>query len=520
MTPTEFLTSFCQPKPTTKPEWYPLYADVALGQRAPQDPVDYELERAALKSFTGEARSQRAAYLLDLLNNTPDPAAVPAVPDEVQLSEMSEQDLTVAFSDIIPASDNWAQKADGGTFLLSQAEIARALLEGEDPLALNPETASYENPSCGCPDERLAIAQLCARFCDQTAVDRLLRPGAATAVVCERQDDVAPILNALLRFQARPAVNDFADPQPVLPATLIDLDRDRAAKKAQQALSKDPALAVMTSDPNLLTGVLAHLPIVHIAAPDVEVILSVLADVCSATGQMSTAAVRAALPTDAELGLLPRAAVMLALREKGPIRVARRMKDLAQQAGGAPAAARVAEERKTRSLAAAGMVVMSQMDGGDQPISIAMSCNTPVVQMQHDPRNASRASVTARLASLLAGEAMDAICRSKAGERSPRYSQARQAAVSLAVCEALGRLDGTSHLGKPDDVDAQLALSRDKGLQSQVSRRLNAARKRAAVHLVRNMQLCDVIAAHLLADGAVDAATLADLLVMGERPSG
>lgn len=53
-----------------------------------------------------------------------------------------------------------------------------------------------------------------------------------------------------------------------------------------------------------------------------------------------------------------------------------------------------------------------------------------------------------------------------------------------------------------------------------VTRRLDAARKRATIHLLRKMQLVDVIATHLVADGAVDAATLADLLATSERSSG
>lgn len=523
MTPTEFLTTFCTRPAASLPEWAPLYDDAAHGRRPAHEAFDAVGELAALHQLRGEARSQRAGYLLNVLTNTPDPDAACEGADAAAPFDLFAHDIATAFGDDATCTVDAPRTTSLDELCLSETDIAEALAGGEDPLALNLATARYEGPCRGRADQLLALAQICLRFEDQRIVDTLLRPGAATVLLCERETDVGPVSQALLRCRARPAENDFVDPQPVPPATIVVLERDRHGtqlKRALQALSEDPALVIVTSDPDQLTGVLAHLPFVHIGAPGQEAILRVMPDVCSATGRMSTPAVRAALPPEGELRVLPRSALLLAFREAGPMRVARRLAALARQAGGDHAAARHDAERLSRALSAAAMVVVTQVVGGDGAVSIALTRNRPVVRLQAASGSEGRAAVTARLASLLAAEALQDIQRETGQIRGDRCPQMRMTATRLALREAAGRPCGTDLSVGMDDVDADLAYSRDRALQSRIARRLSGARALAAAHLRRNLAAVDAITAHLLADGAVDAVTLFDLLAMCEGKAG
>lgn len=132
-------------------------------------------------------------------------------------------------------------------------------------------------------------------------------------------------------------------------------------------------------------------------------------------------------------------------------------------------------------------------------------------------QNNDRAAVMARLASFLAGEALRDIEGGTGRAGGAGSSQLRMTAIRLALREASGRPGGADLSARPDDVDADLAYSRDRTLQPRIARRLAEAQARATVHLRRNLAAVDAIAAHLLADGAVDAATLADLLGMCGR---
>ena len=69
----DFMTTYCSHPPKSGPEWLALYNDAAHGRRPADDPFDEALEMAAYQSLAGDARAERAAYLLDVLNHTPDP---------------------------------------------------------------------------------------------------------------------------------------------------------------------------------------------------------------------------------------------------------------------------------------------------------------------------------------------------------------------------------------------------------------------------------------------------------------
>lgn len=516
----DFMMTYCSHPPKSGPEWLALYNDAAHGRRPADDPFDEALEMAAYQSLAGEARSERAAYLLDVLSHTPDPDNVPEAILGAHLELLSESDLTDAFADVDPDYVDPAASQQSNNLHLSARDIKEALANGDDPLALNLATATYASLHRGRADALLAIAQIAERFEHQSAIDRLLRHGAATVMLCERDEDVAPLQKALMRFRARPVVNDFEDPKSVPPAKIIDLDCDRHGlqmKRALEAVSETPALVVITSDTNQLQGCLAHLPIVHVDAPSREAVLAVVADVSSATGQISKGAVCAALPPEAELRLLSRQALLLALRERGPMRVALRMSALAREAGGTRAAARRDAERRTQALSAAASAVVSYLAGAEVPIAISMTRNG--AQVQTDPNTICQTSkaVSGRLAEMFAGEALHILQKGRAGARDPSHEAMRLRATWLALGEAQGRLDSVDSNVKPNTTTLERAFGRDKTLRSKVSRRLDGARKQATTILKQNPAAVDLIAGHLMTDGAVASEALVDLLVMCEE---
>ena len=516
MNVSDFLTTFCSQPRKNDPVWRPLYDDAAHGKRPADDPFDEAFEMAAYQSLAGEARAERAAYLLDVLNNTSDTDFVPEVILGAHLELLSESELTHAFADVDPDYVAPAVCAQTSDLQLSARDIAAALAIGDDPLALNLATATYDSPNRSRANALLAIAQIAARFEDQLTIDRLLRPGSATVILCEREEDVAPLQKALLRFRARPAVNDFDDPKPVPPATIITLDRDPHGlqlKRALDAVSEAPALVVITSDPSQLQGCLAHLPMLHIDAPSRDVVLAVIADVSSATGQISVGAVRAALPTEAEMKLLSRGALLLAFRERGSMRVARRMSTLAREAGGNRAATRHDADRRTQALSAAASAVVTYLSGAEVPIAITMTRNGALVHTGPNTTRQTTKAVSGRLAALLAGEALRIIQKGKVGAEGPTYARMRLQATRLAIGEALGLLEETNLNVKPDTAAIKHAFGRDKALRPKISRRLDDSQKQATTILNRNLAAVDLIASHLLADGAVPSATLVDLFV-------
>lgn len=516
----DFLTTYCSHPPKCGPAWLALYNDAAHGRRPVNDPFDEALEMSAYQSLTGDARSERAAYLLDVLSHTPDPENVPEAILGAHLELLSESDFTDAFADVDPNFVAQAALQQLNGLQMSERDIEEALAIGDDPLALNLASATYASPHQGRADMMLAIAQIAARYEDQSAIDQLLRSGAATVMLCERHEDVAPLHKALLRFRARPVVNDFEDPKSVPPAKIIDLDCDRHGlqmKRALEAVSETPALVVITSDPNQLRGCLAHLPIVHVDAPSREVVLAVVADVSSATGQIRKGAVCAALPPEAELKLLSRQALLLAFRERGPMRVARRMSALAREAGGNRAAARRDAERLTQALSAAASAVVSYLSGAEVPIAISM---TRIGALVHTDPNAVRQTtkaVSGRLEAMVAGEALHILQKGRAGARDPSHEAMRLRATWLALGEAQGRLDSVEQNVKPNATTLERAFGRDKALRSKVSGRLDGAQKQATAILKQNLAAVDLIAGHLMTDGAVASDTLVDLLVMCEE---
>jgi hypothetical protein len=516
----DFMTTYCSHPPKSGPEWRPLYDDAAHGRRPADEPFDEVLEMAAYQSLAGEPRSERAAYLLDVLNHTPEPDNVPEAILGAHLELLSESDLTDAFADVGPDYVVPTATGNGNPLHLSKLEIAEALPNGDDPLALNFATATYESPYQGRADALLAIAQIAVRFESQTAVDRFLRPGSATVILCERKEDVAHIHKGLLRFRARPVVNDFDDPKPVPPATIIVLDRDRHGiqiKRALEAVSEAPALVVITSDASQLQGCLAHLPMFHIDAPSRDVVLTVIADVSSATGQISASAVRATLPGEAQMRLLSREALLLAFRERGPMRVAQRMSGLAREAGGARAAARQDAERLARAISAAAGVVVSYLAGAEVPIAVSMTQNAALVHTDPNTTRHTTSAVSGRLAALLAGEALHIIRNGNARAGGPPYPAMRLQAKWLALSEAQGRLDSIEPNSRPDAVAMERTFSGDKTLRSKVSSRLDGAQKQATAILKRNLVAVDLIVGHLITDGAVASETLVDLFVMCEE---
>jgi cell division protease FtsH len=141
-----------------------------------------------------------------------------------------------------------------------------------------------------------------------------------------------------------------ADPGPTQTGML-----DRARDKLKLA----GPLVILTTKETALPQVLARLPVLRLASLGHDEILFALRELQSATGVISTAAVRAALPSAAGLtaGLATLALddLTLAFRARGPLRTAARLADLcAQQAaagadGGANARSEASADTSTNA---------------------------------------------------------------------------------------------------------------------------------------------------------------------------
>ncbi|MBS1301995.1 AAA family ATPase [Loktanella sp. SALINAS62] len=217
------------------------------------------------------------------------------------------------------------------------ADIATALAEGDDPWAADSVTGTYRPPYPVETGTVLALAQLARTLGTQSAVDALLSDGAATVLVCDSTAEANRLRDALMKGLRRPGARagQPLSQTPIRPDVVVlntrtatghPLDLDRVEDKLA-----DPApLVILTPPGQTLPGALQTLPVIHIARPCVETLTWTLRLTHSATGQIAADTLRAALPSDSALASLSMTTLDLALRQSGPLRVARKLADLAR----------------------------------------------------------------------------------------------------------------------------------------------------------------------------------------------
>ncbi|RYH00648.1 ATP-binding protein, partial [Salipiger sp. IMCC34102] len=181
----------------------------------------------------------------------------------------------------------------------------------------------------------LALAQLAMTYGDQAAVNGILADGAASVLLCATSQEATHawtlFKGGLVRGSPRPGQSRYEMPR--RPTVLVAAEtsptgRATTLRTADAQLSQPGALVLVTDDLAGLTGAMARLPVTRLAPLCADALVWALRQTHSATGKLSEDALRAALPADAALARMSAALIGLALRERGPIRVARKLTEL------------------------------------------------------------------------------------------------------------------------------------------------------------------------------------------------
>ncbi|UTH43872.1 AAA family ATPase [Loktanella salsilacus] len=225
---------------------------------------------------------------------------------------------------------------------LAPQQITAMIAVQDDPWAIDRDTGTCRPPYDLDLTELLPLARLCATCVDQAGIDRLLSDGCATVIICADDAEMTALSDMLYTsLQATPHADGtpHATPQRRVHVVIVPaaprstqtgmLDRARAMLKLAGPL------VILTTGATVLPPVLARLPVLRLASLGHDEILFALRELQSATGVISTAAVRAALPSAAILaaGLATLALddLTLAFRASGPLRTAARLADLCVQ---------------------------------------------------------------------------------------------------------------------------------------------------------------------------------------------
>lgn len=166
--------------------------------------------------------------------------------------------------------------------------------------------------------------------------DAIFAPGAATILLCASTAEAMAVtkivLNGLRCATARwvpvPGLA-FMVPEIVGPDSVSVSQPERLVHEVTKRLDQPAPVLVILTEAHQRIGALVHLPVVRIAPPDRDTLLWSLRWTHSATGRITEAAVRAALPSEAALAALDPGLLALALRAEGPLRVARELARLA-----------------------------------------------------------------------------------------------------------------------------------------------------------------------------------------------
>ncbi|SFL58727.1 ATP-dependent Zn proteases [Loktanella salsilacus] len=220
---------------------------------------------------------------------------------------------------------------------LAPSEIAQQIAAGIDPFAINAETGLSRPPYRVDAHQLVMLARLCAACGDQDGIDDIMGDGCTTAILCGDETEMTTLAE-VIRTAVRAAPMQFGDrrPLPPLRPQIVSLSASSASTRessqdaAIKAFGAQHPVIVLATDRTLLTGVLAHLPVMTLAPVDADIVLFILREAVTGTGQMSETAVRGALPGNGPLARLPADTLMLALRSSGPIQAARRIATLAR----------------------------------------------------------------------------------------------------------------------------------------------------------------------------------------------
>jgi cell division protease FtsH len=219
---------------------------------------------------------------------------------------------------------------------LTPDAIAQQLAAGIDPFAINADTGLSRPPYAVDAHQLVMLARLCVACGDQDGIDDIMGDGCTTAILCGDETEMTTLAE-VIRTAVRAAPVQFGDrrPLPPLRPQVVSLStssvstRENSKEAAIKAFGAQHPVIVLTTDPAHLTGMLSHLPVMSLAPVDAGIILFVLREAVTGTGQMDEAAVLAALPGATALARMPVATLLLALRSPGPLKAARRIAELA-----------------------------------------------------------------------------------------------------------------------------------------------------------------------------------------------
>jgi cell division protease FtsH len=219
---------------------------------------------------------------------------------------------------------------------LTPDAIAQQIAAGIDPFAINADTGLSRPPYAVDAHQLVMLAQLCAACGDQNGIDNIMGDRCTTAILCGEETEMTTLAEVIrTAVRATPVQVGDRRPSPPLRPQIVSLSassvstREDSQKAAMKAFGAQHPVIVLTTDPTHLTGVLAHLPVMSLAPVDAGIVLFVLREAVTGTGQMDEAAVLAALPGATGLARMPVANLLLALRSPGPLKAARRIAELA-----------------------------------------------------------------------------------------------------------------------------------------------------------------------------------------------
>ena len=334
------------PRPdTTSRPWHAL-AEMALGRISPAHPFlqDKSLSdlldrlrqpdapRDALEAETWDVPPARALPPTNADPATPDGAATAPATEDRELPDGWD----IALEDAEACAGPQRSGRPAAEWLDAE-QIAAILAEGDgdDPWAADSETLE-QTPPCRI-DPRIVrmTARLALTFGDRAGLDAVLTDGAATVILCATATDAEgarqTFKQGFTRRGPRHIKSREGEPQRVVVLSLTSASEADLAK-AEEALAGPDALLVFADGTARLTGALARLPVVRLAPLCTKTMLWSLRWTHSATGRISERAVRAALPSGADLARMSPGLVDLALRADGPLRAARKLAEFAAPA--------------------------------------------------------------------------------------------------------------------------------------------------------------------------------------------
>lgn len=296
----------------SRPAWTAL-AERALTLRVP--------ERQAFRSsgqispLSASALSAQAEFMADLIADHPDLDGV-------------------AHSAIASHPDPAYRSTPLARTLTSQ-QITAMIAAQDDPWAMDRDTKLLRPPYDLDLINVLTLARLCATCVDQDSLDCVLSDGCATVITCSDDAEMAALSDCLTHgLKATPQAAGTAHAVPQRRIHIASIPADPGVKQSsalghgRALLAETGPVVILATATTALPPILARLPVLKLAPVDPDVILFALRELQSATGQISTAAVCAAMPAANDLAALPVDALMLAFRSKGPIRTAACLADL------------------------------------------------------------------------------------------------------------------------------------------------------------------------------------------------